>query len=586
MVEKKASLLIGLKDRTSKGLARIRAGLGKLTKAAKLAAVIGIAALGAALIKATKLASIQEDAINSLNEAMKNNGEFTEEASQAAQDFAAELQKVTTFGDESIIMAQSLLVRLGGLSGEGLENATKATADMAAALGVDLSTAATLVGKTLGSSTNALARYGVEVTGAVGSQERLNSLVQNAATLFGGAAQAEAQTFSGQIQSLQNRFGDLFETIGFQVIPIIRDGILPLIDKFFKVLEGGGLERFIVAIKTTFIKVQTEIRIATEIFKELIAAPFKASTYTVIFNGLIERIKKVFGILANIFKRGAKATINAIREIVDEEKNEQVSLADEIATIREESNDKILELNQQLLEKKGEQNTAEVEQEREKQAALAEILEQTRAQKLAAKEKEKEAEEADKQAEKEKVTAEKQNADAIKNTALSLTDALVSNESNKAKAVGAVLKQQLNSQIDAFAAAEVGKATAGGPLSFGATLALIGPIIAFATAAKAAVGAIQFHQGGVVGGSGGVEANFNRPLRSNEQRAILQEGERVLTQATNEQLSSTLTKLSAKLDRMDGTGGSIVLQVDGKEIARAVAPFQDSFQQLRRAGSV
>jgi hypothetical protein len=586
MAEKKASLLIALKDRTSKGIARIRAGLKKLATAGKFAAIAGIAVLGAALTKATKLASIQEQAINDLNEALKNNGDFTEEASKAAQEYAANLQKVTVFGDEVIISSQALLARLGSLSGEGLNQATKATADMAAALGIDLKSAASLVGKTLGSSTNALVRYGVTVEGAVGSQERLNSLVENAAKLFGGAAQAQANTFSGQIKQLQNRFGDLFETIGFEVIPIIRDGILPVIDKFFKVLEGGGLGRFIVAIKSTFIKVQTEIKIATEIFKELIAAPFKFDTYKVIFSGLVSKIQKVFDIIGNIFAKGAFKTIQAIKKLVEEEKKETISLAEEIVLIRQAGQDKIAALNEAALEKKKEQDLVEIEQEQEKQDVIAEI--QANAQKKRAElvEKDKEINKEIVQSEEKKGTAQKEISKGIADSATELTDILTSNEANKAKAIGQVLKQQLNSQIDVFAATEIGKATAGAPLSFGATLAAIGPIIAAATAAKAVIAAVQFHEGGVVGGTGGADTNFNRPIRSNEQRAILQEGERVLTQATNEQLSSVLTKLSAKLDRMGGNGGPIVLQIDGKEIARATAPFQDTFQQLNRAGSV
>lgn len=69
---------------------------------------------------------------------------------------------------------------------EALKKATEATLDLAAAKGMDLNTAADLVGKSLGSSTNALARYGVEVTGVVGSAKRLESLTTNVSRLFGG----------------------------------------------------------------------------------------------------------------------------------------------------------------------------------------------------------------------------------------------------------------------------------------------------------------------------------------------------------------------------------------------------------------
>ena len=109
--------------------------------------------------------------------------------SQALLDQASALQSVTTFGDENIIQAQALIAAFTD-DEEAIKRATEATLDLAAAKGMDLFAAADLVAKTLGSSTNALSRYGIEVVGAVGSTERLNSLTGNLAETFGGQAAA------------------------------------------------------------------------------------------------------------------------------------------------------------------------------------------------------------------------------------------------------------------------------------------------------------------------------------------------------------------------------------------------------------
>ena len=87
---------------------------------------------------------------------------------QALLNQASALQSVTTFGDEAIINVQALI---GSFTDdeEAIKAATKATLDLAAAKGMDLNAAADLVSKTLGSSTNSLSRYGVEVEAAVGS---------------------------------------------------------------------------------------------------------------------------------------------------------------------------------------------------------------------------------------------------------------------------------------------------------------------------------------------------------------------------------------------------------------------------------
>jgi transposase len=132
---------------------------------------------------------------------------------QSLQEQAAALQKVTRFGDETIIEAQALIASFVK-DEEAIKAATVATLDLAEAKGFDLVSAADLVSKTLGSSTNALTRYGIEVTGAVGSSERLESLTNNIANVFGGRATKATETFSVKVQQLGNAWSDLGEAVG------------------------------------------------------------------------------------------------------------------------------------------------------------------------------------------------------------------------------------------------------------------------------------------------------------------------------------------------------------------------------------
>ena len=89
---------------------------------------------------------------------------------------AAALQSVTTFGDEEVLKAMGLIAAYIKEEDQ-ISNVTEATLDLAAAKGMDLTTAADLVAKSVGSSTNALSRYGIEVNGVVGTSERLNSAI-------------------------------------------------------------------------------------------------------------------------------------------------------------------------------------------------------------------------------------------------------------------------------------------------------------------------------------------------------------------------------------------------------------------------
>jgi len=199
------------------------------------------AAMGAAVtyaaLKAAKAAGVQQQAEYTLGEAMKVAGTYTEEAHRHNLEYASSLQKMTTYGDEAILGVQKMLTNFG-VEGEMLDKLTAATLDLAAAKGMDLKAAGDLVAKSVGSSTNALTRYGITVEGAVGSTERLNMASENISKLFGGAAKAQAETYLGKIEQMKNRWGDLVEQVGFKVIPIVEELMDVVEVKVLPLLEG------------------------------------------------------------------------------------------------------------------------------------------------------------------------------------------------------------------------------------------------------------------------------------------------------------------------------------------------------------
>ncbi len=197
-----------------KGLSNSISSLGRSALNAG-AAYFGTRGLIQGLMESTRLAGVQEQAEKSLEVALGKR-------SQALLDQASALQKVTTFGDESIIGVQASIAAFVD-SEEQIKKATEATLDIAVAMGMDLKSAGDLVAKTLGSSTNAMSRYGIEVKGAVGSTERLESLTNNVAKLFGGQAAAQAQTYAGSVEQLKNQLGDMGEQIGRIVIPVFEE---------------------------------------------------------------------------------------------------------------------------------------------------------------------------------------------------------------------------------------------------------------------------------------------------------------------------------------------------------------------------
>lgn len=203
----------------------VSGAIGKMGKAVGIAstAYFGAKGLIAGFSSVITLAGEQEQAEKKLEVALGK-------TSKSLLDQATALQKMTAFGDEAIIGVQA---SIGAFikNEEQIKKATEATLDIAVAMGMDLKSAGDLVAKTLGSSTNAMSRYGIEVTGAVGSTERLESLTGNVAELFGGQASAQAETMAGSIEQMKNAIGDAGEALGAVLAPAIV-GIANVVTSF------------------------------------------------------------------------------------------------------------------------------------------------------------------------------------------------------------------------------------------------------------------------------------------------------------------------------------------------------------------
>jgi hypothetical protein len=200
---------------SKKAIGGVGSSLGGLAK--KMALVGGAYFGGKALISGIKAST---EAFGQQELAEKKLATALGFTSEKLLEQARALQQTTKFGDEDIIMMQSMLGAFTDNEDE-IAKLTEATLDLASGMGMDLKSAGDLVAKTIGSSTNALSRYGIEVKGAVGSTERLENLTGNVANLFGGQAKAQAETFSGSVQQMKNAIGDLGEKFGSELAPAL-----------------------------------------------------------------------------------------------------------------------------------------------------------------------------------------------------------------------------------------------------------------------------------------------------------------------------------------------------------------------------
>jgi hypothetical protein len=164
--------------------------------------------------KSIRLAMTQEDAERKLAVQLG----YT---SNSLLKYAEAQQKVTQFGDEQVLSV------MGSLSAftkneEEIKKLTKATLDLSEGMGMGLDEAALLVGKTFGSTTNSMSRYGVAVKGAQGSTKRLESLTDNVALKYGGLSE-KINTTSKALKQMCNALGDAGEEIGKAFLPRMKE---------------------------------------------------------------------------------------------------------------------------------------------------------------------------------------------------------------------------------------------------------------------------------------------------------------------------------------------------------------------------
>jgi len=268
-IDGKADKAINATKKTGDAVSRLGNTLKNLAIAGGVlfAAKKGFELLGASVRNLTgfikesiDLAGVQEKAVKKLDTAIKTAGIHTEGASERLQEYASSLQKVTTYGDETIIEVEAMLATFGA-SEDVIQDATMATLDMAEAMDMDLKAAAILLGKAIAGETGTLSRYGIIIDHDKYATEGFSVVLDALNSKFGGQAQAAAETYEGRLEQLKNVFGDMKEDVGNALIPTITN----LIEWFMTGKEViDPLTGSVSNLASPFEKLQGHIKNATE----------------------------------------------------------------------------------------------------------------------------------------------------------------------------------------------------------------------------------------------------------------------------------------------------------------------------------
>lgn len=210
---------------------------GAVVTGAFVAAGSAAVALGGFLMTSVKAAADAQDIQAQLGAVLKSTGGAAGVTAKQVNDLATGFGNTTKFEDDAVVSGENMLLTFTNIGKNVFPLATQTMLDMAQAMGGDLPGTAIQLGKALNNPTEgmgALTRVGVTFTDAQkalikslqesGDMEGAQAVIlKELQTEFGGAAKAAGDTFAGKLTILQNQFGNIQESIGGALLPMLTN---------------------------------------------------------------------------------------------------------------------------------------------------------------------------------------------------------------------------------------------------------------------------------------------------------------------------------------------------------------------------
>lgn len=212
---------------------------GKVIGAAFVAAA---AAAGAYAVKigidGVKAALEDEKAQTQLARALEAATGATDAQVKATEAAILQMSLASGVADDALRPAlQRIAISTGDLS--KAQDLLAVALDVSTATGKPLETVANALSKAYDGNSASLGKLGIGLSAAELKTMSFDKVQTKLTDLFGGAAAANAETYSGRIARMQVAFDEAKETIGFALLPIlekvmtfINNNALPIINKF------------------------------------------------------------------------------------------------------------------------------------------------------------------------------------------------------------------------------------------------------------------------------------------------------------------------------------------------------------------
>lgn len=341
MAKGEASLLVKIQTAGEEALTSLKGSLETIGKVG----MIAFAAISGVVVKAIGEFQEQEKATNELNQSLINSGIYTKQLSNDYKAQADAVGELTLFKGEQITAAQATLQsNLGEM--KVTKELTMAVADLAQKKGIDLVTAADMVGKAIGTNTNALARQGIEVNTNASKQEKLAQVISGLNGKFGGQAVAATEGM-GALQKFRNSIDDAFEAIGERIAPAITTFISQIMSMAGPIKEADFLMDAFSFTVNTLLKTGILAGGIMDALGKTIGTVLAGALGTVgeILQG---NFKKAW----DTAKLAATTTATDIGNVYDGMANKMIAIDDAYAKSKEQQQAKELVMTQQAIENK------------------------------------------------------------------------------------------------------------------------------------------------------------------------------------------------------------------------------------------
>jgi hypothetical protein len=157
-----------------------------------------------------------------LANALRNTTGATDEAIKAVEEYISKQQMLVAVSDTELRQSLVTLTTATGdlTQAQALQNVAL---DTAAGTTKDLQTVSLAIAKAYNGNIGALTKLGVSIDKTIVKNKDFKGAVDALTKAYGGAAITAADTLEGRLKQLQIAYGEILETLGYALLPVIQE---------------------------------------------------------------------------------------------------------------------------------------------------------------------------------------------------------------------------------------------------------------------------------------------------------------------------------------------------------------------------